>query len=68
MEQKRKLKVYYKFAKSGNRNRRSPEIRLTGNWLRNWGFSYGEQIFVKSIEKGTLIISEKTKLPPTIFL
>lgn len=65
MEQ-RKLKVYAKFAKTGNRNRRNPEIRLTGKWVANWGIKEGTNIIVRNLEYGVIILNNKSIMPPII--
>lgn len=67
MEQ-RKLKIYAKFTKSGNRNRRNPEIRLTGKWVEDWGFNFGDKIIVRNTKNGILIVSELNQHLPIINL
>ena len=49
MKMKRKLKVYY-LKTSDN-----PKIQLSGNWLREQGFSVGDKICVQC-KQGKLLI------------
>lgn len=68
MEQKRKLRVYTKYSRKSKRFIPNPEIRITGKWVKDWGFNCGTQITVRNIENGILIINDKINHPPTINL
>ena len=67
--EKRKLRIYPKYVY----RRFSPsafvsEIRLKGNWLHDWGFTIGEFITVKKLNKGIIIIKNTSAEVPTIEL
>jgi len=65
---KRTLKVYSRFIiPSFGKAVLLPEIRLTGNWLRKWGFECGTTINVIKTEGG-IIIRSSTQSPPVIHL
>lgn len=68
MEQNRKLKVYVKYSRKGKRFMPNPEIRLTGKWVNNCGFGFGNFITVRNIESGLIIINTDVNLPHTIEL
>lgn len=40
-----------------------PEIRLTGNWLKDWGFNCGNEIKVIKTKFGISIINNKQEIP-----
>lgn len=67
MEQKRKLKVYTKYPRTNKGFIPNPEIRLTGNWVKEWGFKCGNKIIIKRIGNGLILINEGTTAP-TIYL
>ena len=66
MEQKRKLKVYTKCPRIVKGFNPNPEIRLTGKWVKEWGFCCGNMIIVKNIANGAITIVNKTNTPPII--
>lgn len=65
---KKTLKVYGKYNKSFRPTAINPEIRLTGKWVKEWGFNHGNLVLVRNIEKGVMIINEIGQVPPTIYL
>lgn len=66
---KRSLKVYGRYVSKGNKfSEINPEIRLSGKWVKNWGFKNGSTITVSSFENGIMIISEGLRCPPIIYL
>lgn len=65
---KRNLMVYGKYIRQFNGARLNPEIRLTGKWLKSWGFKNGNIITVRKIESGLIIINTGVNIPPTIEL
>lgn len=67
-KENRKLKVYAKFAKSFKTASLNPEIRLTGKWVKEWGFKCGSEITVKKLENGIILINEGANNLPTIYL
>lgn len=68
MKQKRKLKVYTKYPRTVKGFNPNPEIRLTGKWVKEWGFKCGNEITVKRIENGIILINEGRSNLPTIHL
>lgn len=68
MKQKRKLRVYKKYSRTENRFIPNPEIRLTGKWVKEWGFKCGNEITVKRIENGIILINEGINNQPVIYL
>ena len=67
MEQKRKLKIYTKYPRTSKGFIPNPEIRLTGKWVKDWGFKCGNEITVKRIENGLILLNEGINTP-TIYL
>lgn len=65
---KRNLKVYGKCVKPYKYNSINPEIRLTGKWVKEWGFNCGNEITVRNIKKGIIILSDFTTTPQEINL
>lgn len=60
--------MYTKYVKPYKYNSINPEIRLMGKWLEKWGFKCGNEIIVRNINKGIIIIKGNGDLPPTIFI
>lgn len=63
----RTLKVYTKliipqFAKVSI----MPEIRMTGNWLKDWGFNCGNEIKVVKTKIGLLVINKDDSVPTVV--
>jgi hypothetical protein len=67
MKENRTLKVYTRLVRVFNGFKINPEIRLSGNWLKNSGFQCGESISVSRIQEGILMVKKKT-IPPKIIL
>jgi hypothetical protein len=51
----RKTLIYY----LPSRQLDVPEIRLTGNWLKKWGFGIGDKVTVSKISEGVMIVKKK---------
>lgn len=64
----RKLKVYTKFAKSGNQHSKNSEIRLSGKWVANWGFKNGSTVIVRNLGFGIIVLNNDIQKPLTIQL
>lgn len=54
----RKLKVYPKYRAQAYKNVIVPEIRLSGKWLQESGFNYGQSVNVKH-ELNRIVITLK---------
>lgn len=60
----RRLKVYYRFNNPKfSQMRLQPEIRLKGDWLKEWGFDYGKEIIVIKTKLGLSIIMSNNVNP-----
>lgn len=59
-KKQRHIKVYPKYMQRTYKSIIVPEIRLSGLWLQESGFEYGQDITVET-EKDRIIISKKQK-------
>lgn len=53
--QERRLKIHYQWRKRRRSSHFVPNIRLSGEWLRDAGFEIDEQVTVK-VEPGKLVV------------
>lgn len=58
-KQERKLKVGYKYQQRAYQMVKSPEIKLTGKWLKESGFRIGQDVKVLVEQDRLIIIPER---------